>query len=72
MFIPNSSRRPQSKTPASPTSITAKSETMAATVPTRDQISRRAHELFECRGREHGKDQQDWVTAEREIFAQRR
>lgn len=45
---------------------------MAEIFPLHDQISQRAHELYESRGREDGKDQQDWLTAEREILAQRR
>ena len=30
-------------------------------------IGRRAYELFEARGREHGHDQEDWLDAEREL-----
>lgn len=30
-------------------------------------VSRRAYELFEGRGREHGKDLNDWLQAEREV-----
>ncbi len=33
-----------------------------------EQISRRAYELYEQRGREHGHDNEDWVKAEREIL----
>ncbi len=31
-------------------------------------IARRAHELFEARGREHGHDLDDWVRAESELL----
>ncbi len=31
-------------------------------------ISRRAHELFEARGREHGHDREDWFRAESELL----
>lgn len=31
-------------------------------------ISRRAHELFEARGQEHGHDQEDWFRAESELL----
>lgn len=72
MIDPNLSHRAQSKAPASPKGTPAKTRVMATTVPTHDQISQRAHDLFESRGREHGKDQQDWLRAEREILAQRR
>ena len=31
-------------------------------------IARRAYELFEARGREHGHDQEDWLRAEAELL----
>jgi len=40
--------------------------------PFHEEIARRAYELFEQRGREHGRDWQDWFQAERELRAQRR
>ena len=38
-------------------------------LPTDDQIARRAYELFEQRGRQHGHDIDDWLQAERDIRA---
>jgi len=35
---------------------------------TYDAISRRAYQLFESRGGEHGHDQQDWLQAESELL----
>jgi HSP20 family molecular chaperone IbpA len=32
-------------------------------------ISRRAHELFEARGQEHGHDREDWFLAESELLS---
>jgi hypothetical protein len=32
-----------------------------------DLIARRAYERFEMRGGEHGRDQEDWFDAEREL-----
>jgi Protein of unknown function (DUF2934) len=32
-----------------------------------DLISRRAYERFQMRGGEHGRDQDDWLEAEREM-----
>jgi len=32
-----------------------------------DDIARRASELFEGRGRQHGRDLEDWLEAEREL-----
>jgi hypothetical protein len=36
-----------------------------------EAIARRAHELYERRGREHGRDREDWLEAERELVAAR-
>ena len=33
----------------------------------RATVAKRAHELFELRGREHGLDLEDWVIAEQEL-----
>jgi hypothetical protein len=32
-----------------------------------EQIARRAYERFEARGGEHGRDQEDWFSAEQEL-----
>jgi hypothetical protein len=32
-----------------------------------DRIARRAYERFQMRGAEHGRDQEDWFEAEREL-----
>lgn len=32
-----------------------------------NRIARRAHELYEVRGGQHGKAMEDWLTAERQI-----
>jgi hypothetical protein len=37
-----------------------------------EEIRRRAHELYEERGREPGYAEQDWLRAEAEILARRR
>ncbi len=36
-------------------------------VPTRDQIQLRAYELYVKRGREDGRDVEDWLAAETEL-----
>jgi hypothetical protein len=38
-----------------------------APLPTREQIEQRAYERFRARGEEHGRDQDDWLEAEREL-----
>ena len=35
--------------------------------PSREEIARRAHELYLQRGGEHGKDLEDWLKAEKEL-----
>ena len=35
--------------------------------PGRDEIERRAYELYLARGKVHGYDQDDWTQAEREL-----
>jgi hypothetical protein len=35
--------------------------------PTRENIAHRAYQLYEERGRQHGRDQEDWFRAEREV-----
>ncbi len=37
------------------------------TQPTHEQIARRAYELFLARGAGHGRHQEDWAQAEREL-----
>jgi outer membrane protein TolC len=36
---------------------------------TEDRITRRAYEIYEARGREDGRDLDDWLQAERELGA---
>ena len=38
-------------------------------IPTEHDIARRAYELFLQRGGEHGRDRDDWLSAERELLA---
>jgi hypothetical protein len=38
------------------------------TTMTDDAIARRAYGLYEGRGREHGRDLDDWLRAERELL----
>jgi hypothetical protein len=35
--------------------------------PTREDVARRAYELFQARGGKHGYDIEDWLKAEREL-----
>ena len=40
----------------------------AQTVPTQEEIARRAYELYLARGGEHGHDLEDWARAEAELI----
>ena len=35
--------------------------------PTLEEISRRAYEIYQARGGEHGRHEEDWQQAEREL-----
>jgi hypothetical protein len=68
---------PRSSTSAKPKALTVPKKTLAPVVANSDPaalenaIRGLAYQLYEGRGREHGKDQQDWVQAEHEILDQR-
>jgi hypothetical protein len=67
MISPKTQNQPQPRI-VGPKSSPGKSATMPDTVPSRDRIRERAYELYEGRGREAGKDEQDWFRAQREIL----
>ncbi len=50
-------------------SITSSHSSTADTSMT-ERIAKRAYERFEMRGREHGRDQEDWFEAEIELREQ--
>ena len=66
MISPKTQKQPQPRI-VGPKSSPGKSAT-PDTVPSRDRIRERAYELYEGRGREAGKEEQDWFRAEREIL----
>jgi hypothetical protein len=42
-------------------------ESNEAPTPNHDAIARRAYEIYEARGGDHGYDKEDWVMAEQEL-----
>ncbi len=52
---------------ASPKSTPPRVTLLPGQVSLHDRIRERAYELYESRGRENGKDEQDWLRAEQEI-----
>ncbi len=45
-------------------------ETMNKANPTREQIAKRAHEIWVKNGCRHGQDEQNWLEAERQLKAE--
>ena len=62
MPTPRKSARPRKQPPR------ARPPISSAAFPTHAVIARRAYELFQQRGGEHGRDWEDWLTAERELL----
>ena len=52
---------------ASPSASAPDTTPLVADGPTDSAIAERAYELYEARGREPGRDQDDWLQAEREL-----
>jgi Protein of unknown function (DUF2934) len=52
---------------ATATGNAASSVERLAPSPTHDEVARRAYQLFEERGREPGREWEDWFRAEREL-----
>jgi hypothetical protein len=42
-------------------------QTVGLNEPAREEIERRAYELYLARGEVHGQDQDDWLQAERDL-----
>ena len=70
------SKRPSKRPPAAAsttgvesTTTTSTAATTSARTPSHHEIAQRAFELFLARGRQHGRAQEDWLTAERELSA---
>jgi len=59
---PKSDPPPVRLSPSNPADLQAKMQKVQLA------IARRAHELFEARGREHGHDLEDWLRAQRELL----
>lgn len=58
---------PQPKFAAGRRSSDDKVAMMPHSVPSHDEISERAYQLYESRGREPGQHEQDWLRAEQQI-----
>lgn len=54
-----------------PARRTTKTQAPLTIGPTNDDVARRAYELYEARGGEHGAEVDDWLRAERELRGER-
>jgi len=68
MINPKVNKQPQPKIVVGPKSSPGKVAMRPVSVPSHDMIRARAYELYENRGREPGRDEQDWLRAEEEIL----
>lgn len=62
-----SAATPQDRRDDSPSAPERESESYESRM---NRIARRAHEIYEARGGQHGKAMEDWLQAEREIDAE--
>jgi len=68
MISPKVQKQPQPKMVAGPKSSPGKVAMAPDNVSSQDRIRERAYELYEGRGCEPGRDEQDWFRAEREVL----
>jgi Protein of unknown function (DUF2934) len=48
--------------------LTQAPDPMARSMPPRDEIARLAYQFYLMRGRQNGRDLEDWLSAERELL----
>lgn len=61
-------KKSKSSRPGLPFSLSLPADLQSKVQKLQLAIARRAHELFEARGREHGHDLEDWLRAESELL----
>jgi hypothetical protein len=72
MIDRKANKQPKPKIVGGPKSSTGNVAMMPDTVPSQDRIRERAYELYKSRGREPGRNEQDWLRAEQEILKRER
>ena len=68
MLSPKANKQPKAPVVVPSKSSPGKLAVMPDAVPSDNKIRERAYELYESRGREPGRDEQDWFGAEQEIL----
>ena len=71
MLVPYKPKRNKSKIVNSQTGVPNELKVFRP-LPSHEQISRRAYEIYQSAGYLDGLDQQDWFRAEQELFAPRK
>ncbi len=61
-------QKSKSNRPGLPFSLSSPADLQSKVQKLQLAIARRAHELFEARGQEHGRDLEDWLRAESELL----
>ncbi len=69
-MVTTSTPRPGGAATATLRPPTTKAETTTTVKPTREQIAKRAHEIWVKNGCKHGQDEQNWFEAERQLKAE--
>lgn len=72
MFDPKASKHQKSTTLPRKNTPPPNTPRTTEVVLSHNQISQRAYALYERGGRQDGRDQQDWFTAEREMLVGRK
>jgi Protein of unknown function (DUF2934) len=68
MFVPREPKRNKAKLPSLQVGVPDKVKTFQS-LPSHEQVSLRAYEIYQSGGYTHGRDQQDWLRAEQEVLA---
>jgi Protein of unknown function (DUF2934) len=58
-----------SATPVNTAQVATAKAAPANSAPSKDQIARRAHEIYVARGQTPGHELEDWIQAERELMS---
>jgi Protein of unknown function (DUF2934) len=69
MYNANAAKNPKPTVPVERGTVSTMPASESS--PSQDSIRDRAYELYEQRGREDGREQQDWFKAEHEMRAQK-
>ena len=68
MFVPQKSKRDKAKVVSPQPGVLIAPKSFQP-MPSQEQISLRAYQIYQSGGCADGRDKQDWLQAEREMFA---